>query len=134
ATTCFAVGDNGAILATINGGTTWNLQSSGTTQELNDISCPTTNTCFAVGGNDSYSAGLILATTNGGSSWTTFTSAPQPLIGVNCPSPTTCFAVGGNGFAGTEGFRQLYFRLTAHLPDAVFRLLPGGSVVIDAHN
>jgi ubiquinone/menaquinone biosynthesis C-methylase UbiE/uncharacterized protein YbaR (Trm112 family) len=33
----------------------------------------------------------------------------------------------------TEGFRRLYFRLTAPLPEAVFRLLPGGSVIIDAH-
>jgi SAM-dependent methyltransferase len=33
----------------------------------------------------------------------------------------------------TEGFRRLYFQLTAPLPDSVFQLLPGGSVIIDAY-
>src|SRR5436853_4065299 len=47
--TCFAVGANGTIVATTNGGTTWTSQSSNFTQALNGISCPSTSACFAVG-------------------------------------------------------------------------------------
>jgi hypothetical protein len=49
-------GRGGVILSTSNGGTTWSLQSSGTTNDLIGLDCPGTTVCFTVG----YS-GTILA-------------------------------------------------------------------------
>src|SRR4051812_438989 len=48
-TTCLAVGNAGAILATTDGGATWSTEASGITAQLNGISCPTTTTCVAAG-------------------------------------------------------------------------------------
>jgi photosystem II stability/assembly factor-like uncharacterized protein len=91
--TCFAVGN--AILATTNGGATWNKQFSGAPQA---ISCATHSDCIAVGSN------LVLATSNGGASW-----APQKLptlaglSAVSCPSASDCFAGGTVMLATTNG-------------------------------
>ena len=56
-----AVGYNGTILRTTNGGTNWTSQSSGTTNCLNGVSFTDANNGTAVGG-----YGTILRTTNGG--------------------------------------------------------------------
>jgi photosystem II stability/assembly factor-like uncharacterized protein len=55
------VGYNGTILATTNGGGTWNPKSSGTTNDLFGVSCSTVTTCYAVG-----EGGTILAYGVGG--------------------------------------------------------------------
>jgi hypothetical protein len=84
-TICFAVGSNGTIVATSNGGTTWTAQTSGTPYDLKTISCPSATTYFAVG----Y-WGTIVATSNGGTTWTTQTSGTtDELRGISCPSVTT---------------------------------------------
>ena len=89
--TCFAVGENGTIRATTNGGATWVSQDSGTGQHLFGISCPTASTCFAVGEN-----GTIRATTNGGASWSGQSSGTtQRLRGISCASALTCLVIGG---------------------------------------
>lgn len=65
----------------------WTVQSSGTSAKLTSISCPTTLTCWASGGNE------IIATTNGGWTWTTQRSGGIFAIdSVSCPSTTTCWA------------------------------------------
>ncbi len=105
ATTCEAVGSNGTaagvILGTINGGTTWTLQTvpSGDSS-LAGISCSSTTTCEAVGSNGT-AAGVILGTTNGGTTWTsqTIPSGISILKGISCASATTCEAVGSNSTA-----------------------------------
>jgi photosystem II stability/assembly factor-like uncharacterized protein len=54
------------------------------------IACPSTTTCYAVGGNE------IVATTDGGGMWTQ-TAAPtgsDPLVGIACSTTTACVAVG----------------------------------------
>jgi len=99
--TCFAVGDYGTILATANGGVSWNSQSSGTSNQLYGISCPSISTCYAVG----Y-YGTILATTNGGATWNSQSSGTSTeLRGISCPGVSTCFAVGDYGtiLATTNG-------------------------------
>ncbi len=58
------VGDNGTILRTTDGGTTWNSQISGTTNNLNSVSFIDSDNGTAVG----YD-GTILRTTNGGVSF-----------------------------------------------------------------
>jgi len=65
ANTAWAVGGDGAILHTTDGGaTTWTLQSFETTTLLNSVSFVDANTGWAVGW-----AGTILGTTDGGSTW-----------------------------------------------------------------
>ena len=90
--------------ATTNSGSTWTTQTvpSGTNY-LNDIACPSTTTCYAVGASNSNS-GAILATTNSGSTWTTQTvpSGTYYLKAIACPSTTTCYAVGENS-SGSGG-------------------------------
>src|ERR1700674_1633131 len=62
---------------------------------LSAVSCPTSSTCFAVGGLFGY--GTILATSNGGGTWTVQSpGTSQAITGVSCPSTTACFAVGGS--------------------------------------
>ena len=56
-----AVGRNGTILRTTNGGTTWTSQTSGTTEQLEGVSFTDSDNGTAVGLN-----GKILRTTNGG--------------------------------------------------------------------
>jgi photosystem II stability/assembly factor-like uncharacterized protein len=66
ATTGTAVVGFGTILRTVDGGATWTLQSSGTTNWLFGVSFVDANTGTAVG-----DFGTILRTMNGGATWTT---------------------------------------------------------------
>lgn len=60
-TTLVAVGDFGTIIRTDDGGATWTLQSSGTTNSLLGVSFVDANTGIAVG-----DSGTILRTDDGG--------------------------------------------------------------------
>ena len=92
ATTCFAVGTGGAILATIDG-SSWSGQTSGTSVQLQGVSCASTTRCWAVGG-----SGTILATTDGGATWTAQTSGTaNQLNGIACLGTSVCWAVGAGG-------------------------------------
>src|SRR5260370_26256260 len=59
--TAVAVGAMGTIIRTTDGGATWTVQSSGTTQHLFGVSFTDANTGTVVGDN-----GTILRTTDGG--------------------------------------------------------------------
>jgi hypothetical protein len=72
--TGYAVGDWGTIIKTINGGTTWITQPSGTSENLNSVFFTDSNTGYVVG-----SGGTILKTTNGGG----------PAVGINEPPRQT---------------------------------------------
>lgn len=61
----YAVGEEGVIIKTEDGGFTWESQSSGTTSFLRGIHFVNSTTGFAVG-----LGGTILKTTNGGQTWT----------------------------------------------------------------
>ncbi|MEK7377156.1 MAG: YCF48-related protein [Candidatus Margulisiibacteriota bacterium] len=91
-----AVGENGLILVTANGGTTWAQKSSGVVTTLYKVKMTAADTAFAAGAN-----GVILKTTNGGSSWTAID------IGVS----TWLYALeisGKNIWVGGEG-GKIYF-------------------------
>lgn len=64
-----AVGYNGTILATTNGGTTWTSQESGTTKTLYEVRMSSSTEAVAAGEN-----GVVLRTTNGGTTWTVLTT------------------------------------------------------------
>ena len=55
--TCLAVGEYGTILASSDDGTTWRSQSSGTTNDLNGVTCPTSRACLVVGNSGTILAG-----------------------------------------------------------------------------
>ncbi|MDP2886309.1 MAG: YCF48-related protein [Ignavibacteria bacterium] len=65
ANTAVAVGENGTIVRTTNGGTTWTSASSGTTATLTALHIANATTGWAVG----YDR-TILKTTDGGATWT----------------------------------------------------------------
>jgi len=60
----YAVGEDGTILATVDGGVTWLLQYEGVTDNLRDVAVLDPHTAWIVGDN-----GMILHTTNGGFQW-----------------------------------------------------------------
>ena len=75
----WAVGDEGAILATDNGGKTWTPQTSGTRTRLSSVHFSDASHGWAVGGGI-FEPGAILATDNGGKTWTAQTSGTQAWL------------------------------------------------------
>ncbi|MCH8317341.1 MAG: hypothetical protein IIA88_02395, partial [Bacteroidetes bacterium] len=63
------MGSSGGIIKTINGGTSWSPQSSGTGDLLYGVHFPNIDTGYAVG-----QLGTIVKTTDGGTNWATQTS------------------------------------------------------------
>ena len=81
--TGYAVGDLGTILKTNNGGTTWTVLSSGTTNRLYSVYFTDANTGYAVGGEYLSSltqTGIILKTSDGGITWTVSSSGLSKII------------------------------------------------------
>jgi photosystem II stability/assembly factor-like uncharacterized protein len=98
----WAVGKNGVILHTKDGGREWKLESSGTTQTLCAVSFahktaegggPIQEVGFAVG-----ASGTILSTQDGGLSWVKQGSGVKDnLLGVQALDKTTAYTVGAFG-------------------------------------
>ncbi|HOP50502.1 MAG TPA: YCF48-related protein, partial [Ignavibacteriales bacterium] len=65
ASTAVAVGYNGTIIRSTNGGLTWQNITSPTSQQLNSIAFANASTAVAVGYN-----GTIIRSTDGGQNWT----------------------------------------------------------------
>jgi photosystem II stability/assembly factor-like uncharacterized protein len=99
--TGIAVGDNGTILKTFNGGQSWVIQESGTQKNLNGLFFSNSNTGIVVG-----DSGLIMRTTDGGKSWNTqniFTYQNLTSVYFVNGSNTgfvTGFNIGNNGYNG----------------------------------
>ncbi len=72
--TGWAVGWNGTILKTTDGGTNWNPQSSGMIDVLSSVFFIDQNYGWAVGTNMMTNLGLLLITTNGGTNWASQTA------------------------------------------------------------
>ena len=93
ATDGWAVGECGTILKTTDGGTTWNLQTSGTMNVLLGVSFTDANNGTIVG-----DFGTILRTTDGGTNWSTQSSGTtNALYGVIFTDVNTGTAVGYDG-------------------------------------
>jgi photosystem II stability/assembly factor-like uncharacterized protein len=89
----WAVGDEGLIMHTSNGGSTWITQVSGTTARLESVYFTNAFNGWAVG----Y-GGTMLHTSDGGSTWTTQTSGTSEVLESIClTNDTTGWAIGWSG-------------------------------------
>lgn len=87
----FAVGAGGAILISSNDGASWSSVASGTTKNLNAVSCASATDCVAVGD-------LGTAVVWNGSAWSLMTSGTtQHLRGIWGASDVAVFAAGDSG-------------------------------------
>lgn len=80
----YAVGNDGVVVKTTNGGTTWTVITGGTLDTFNAVSfTPDGQVGVAVGDN-----GRVVRTVNGGASWTPFTNNPPNVryTGVSIPA------------------------------------------------
>ncbi len=101
-TTGWAVGYNGTILHTVDGGITWAPQNSGVTNTLTDIQFASDGvTGWAVGDGNPVE-GTIIHTTDGGTTWSRQVSGtPQNLFGVQ-------FIDSNNGWVAGDWFTILH--------------------------
>ena len=86
-----AFGDQTDVLTTRDGGRTWRNRNLGVLGKLANITCPSTERCYAAaaGGGD-------WTTTNGAATWK-FQPDPstgETLTGISCPTQITCYKVG----------------------------------------
>jgi photosystem II stability/assembly factor-like uncharacterized protein len=90
---CYAVGDAGTVIASVDGGQTWSPQRTGSAAHLRAISCPSAASCIAIG-----DSGTVLTTADAGATWSSDTAGTNAgLNGVSCSDPSTCVAVGDGG-------------------------------------
>ena len=112
----WAVGDEGAILHTIDAGKTWERQPSGTTASLRRVQMLTPYVGWAVGRVEApytrTAQGVVLGTTDGGGTWREVTA--QSLPGLNAVQ----FLDEKNGFAAGDS--------TDLHPTGAFRTANGG--------
>jgi len=135
----WAVGEAGTILATSDGGATWNGQSSGTNARLWAVAFTDPSHGWAVGGD-----GIILATTDGGTTWTKQSSGTnEDLYSVTFTDSSHGWAVGESYdwstgtpssviLATTDGgatWTQQHSAANAHLSSVTFTDASHGWVV-----
>ncbi len=89
-THAWAVGDNGVILISTDGGLTWSVQTSGTTANLYSVTFDGTANGWITG-----AGGTLLMTTDGGSNWTAINSGvSHDLYGFSKAGSTNSWVVG----------------------------------------
>lgn len=96
----WATGQAGKVLETHDGGSTWTLQTSGTTNDLYKIRFASTTHGWAVG-----TSGTILGTVDGGTIWTTQDSGTRFDLHDLSALTTLSLRVAGGAFGivlGTE--------------------------------
>jgi len=104
----FASGENGTILKTTNGGSTWICESTGISENINSV--------FFLNAYDGYAAGdngKIIKTTNGGTTWDTQnTWTNWNLKSIYFTDANTGYAVGYYGviFKTTNGCETWIFK------------------------
>jgi photosystem II stability/assembly factor-like uncharacterized protein len=90
--TGYAVGDAGTIIRTTNAGADWNIEVSGTLENLNAVHLTGQANGIAVGNN-----GLVLKTTDGVNWSPRISGTTESLHAVHFTGPDTGYAVGNNG-------------------------------------
>lgn len=93
ATVAYALGTNGALARTTDGGQSWTEGSVSTSEDVRDVSFPTPDTGFALD-----TGGALLRTDNAGRSWRILnTGASAAPLAVLAPSTGTVVLVGPRG-------------------------------------
>ena len=88
----YAVGNAGGIYTTANAGSSWTMQTSGVTGNINGVCFISATEGFAVG-----DSGLVLKTINGGTTWVRqTTNVVNHLQAVSAPTATIAYASGDN--------------------------------------
>lgn len=121
---CFAQLNSTPYLS-INGGSTFNLQSSLPTG-IKKAFCLSISNCFLLSGTSS-----IQATTNGGGTWVSQpTGAATALWDLSCPTPQVCYAVGDGGVIMTTVPLPpaLHIPQAQQIPEYIPHSIPGISV------
>ncbi len=94
----WAVGEGGIIVHTVNGGNTWELQASGTDDNLYAVDFLDAQHGYAVG-YMSMVEGVVLKTTNGGQTWGKEEAGSHSRDGISdiaFPDPYHAWVVGGS--------------------------------------
>lgn len=99
----WAVGDSGVIVHTSNGGTNWDLQTSGIDGFIYDVFFVNKNLGWGIANGYNYFESVILKTTNSGLNWT-YAYYPDSNIILN----TICFTDSLHGFMG--GYQGVILR------------------------
>ena len=137
----YAVGGNGTILKTTNGGTDWESQNSGTSVNLISVHFPQPDTGYAIGSPQGYlSLTAILKTTDSGVNWTTqHDSLGVRLNSIYFTDASTGYAVGENGviLKTTDGGINWIPQNSGtnyHLSSVHFPAVDTGFFVVDDNN
>ncbi len=121
----WAVGINGTILATADGGVSWTAQTSGTSKTIYAVSFVDASHGWAVG-----QSGMILATADGGVSWTAQTSGTSDdFFGVSFVDTNHGWAVGYGTIVATADGGATW---SAQAPDTSYPLV--GVSFVDANH
>jgi hypothetical protein len=87
--------------ATVDGGRTWTAEplSLPGTPALTGISCPSVQSCMAVGLSGSAQSGLVLTTRRGGADWEESSTPAGAIVmtAVDCTSVSDCTAISSDG-------------------------------------
>ena len=102
--TGYIAGDYGMIAKTTDGGTTWFMQNSGTSWELESVYFPDANTGYAAGVH-----GTIIKTTDGGATWISLNSGTTAwLHSVHFADVNTGYVVGEHASLKTNDGGQTW--------------------------
>jgi len=103
-TTCVAEYFDGAIhmVRTADAGVTWRPAVTPHLTNLQSVSCPTADSCLAVGGSSSQRSGQAIRTTDGGHTWQAV-GIPAPANSVSCPDSSHCWASSAVGKVWSSG-------------------------------
>lgn len=93
AASCYAVGNEGLIAATSDGGVNWRTDNSPFNQVIEAIACPSSNVCYAATFGQE-----ILHTTTAGGSWEAQWGGVfgESWQGIACTDASTCLVTGGS--------------------------------------
>jgi len=97
--TAWAVGAEGTVLKTADGGASWLPQTSGTSLTLEDICAVDANTAWIIGsGGIATREYVVLRTTNGGTTWNTIVSGAGFLLtDITAVDAMTAWVAGAEG-------------------------------------
>ena len=123
-----AVGSNGAVIRTQNGGASWSTMASGTAQQLNDVQWVNESIVIAVG-----NSGTIIRSEDRGVTWSVVASpATDNLLGVDASGATVYISTDGSDvLVSTDGGLTFAQSLTFPGSDPVFDICSttGGLVI-----